>query len=155
MSPMTVFFAAGDEFPHATANTTEITNNANSFPNVRFISMPLLASFRCLLQFRLHCFSERFIARLLRASCRAASPDARHLPFAASVRLNCSRGPRGLRPFEEAIAHNASLYEGVLCPGDELEERRPFRQDRADQMLVHLHHVSGMRNTLKPLPAAC
>src|SRR5713101_9443943 len=131
MSPMTVFFAAGDEFPHATANTAEITTNANSFPNVRFISMPLLASFRCLLQIRLDCFSERFSARLLRASCRAASPDARHLPFAASVRTNCRRGPRGLGSFEEAIAHDAPLDVSVLRPWDEFEQRRPFGQDCA------------------------
>src|SRR5713226_3075849 len=49
MSPITVFLAAGDELPHATANTAEITKSANSFPNVRFISMPLLASSDCLL----------------------------------------------------------------------------------------------------------
>src|SRR5216684_5923341 len=126
MSPMTVFFAAGDEFPHATANTAEITTNANSFPNVRFISMPLLASFRCLLQFRLHCFSERFSARLLRASCRAASPYARHLPFAASVRPDCRRGPGGLRSFEVGVADDASLDEGVLRPRDEFEQGRSF-----------------------------
>src|SRR5712692_1107019 len=50
MSPITVFFAAGDELPHATANTAEITKRANSCPNVRFISMPLPASFNSLLQ---------------------------------------------------------------------------------------------------------
>src|SRR6266480_3348041 len=45
MSPITVFFAAEGEFPHATANTDAIATKANSFPNVRFISELLLASF--------------------------------------------------------------------------------------------------------------
>src|SRR2546429_9188049 len=40
MSPITVFFAAGDELPQATANIAAITKMANSCPNVRFISEP-------------------------------------------------------------------------------------------------------------------
>src|SRR5712691_1961660 len=122
MSPITVFFAAGDELPHATANTADITKMANSFPNVRFISelppsfirLDSSLSFRC------------FIERPLRSSGRAASPDTRHLPFAPSFRPNCCRGARGLRSLEVAIADDTPLDECVLCPRDELEQWRRF-----------------------------
>src|SRR6266849_2855251 len=126
MSPITVFFAAEGELPHATANTAEITKSANSFPNVRFISMPLLASFHLIPPLLFRCFGERLWHSAFGSSGRAVPPYTRHLPFASSVRPNCCRGPGGLGPFEVAIADDAPLDEGVLCPWDELEQWRRF-----------------------------
>src|SRR5229473_7666581 len=126
MSPITVFFADGDEFPHATANTAEITISANSFPNVRFISMPLLASFQLPPPLCLPCTGERLGTGPYRSSGRAASPNARHLPVAPSVWPNCGRRSRRLWSFEVGVANDTSLDEGVLCPRDELEQGRRF-----------------------------
>src|SRR6266404_4603655 len=44
------------------------------------------------------------------------------------------------------------MHEGVLCPGDELDEGGRLAQTRADEVLVHLHHVAGVRHDAETSP---
>lgn len=50
-----------------------------------------------------------------------------------------------MRTLHESLAYDTALDEGLLRPGDELDEWRHLREDGADEVLVHLHHVAGVR----------
>ena len=68
---------------------------------------------------------------------------------------------RRLRPLQVAVAHAAPLDERRLRPGNELDQGRGLGDHRADEVLVDLHHVAGVRRDPQtaarrrgPLPAA-